>query len=119
MPKGTPKVPSKNDTTFKKGKKGGPGRPKGRRNNLSESYFKRLSKALAAMTQAEINRWAKANVGECMRLIGSHVPRDFKVAGTINHEHSHTHEAVSKTDDWIASVIGDGSEEQAEEPTSH
>lgn len=120
MPRGIPKSQSaKKDTKFKKGHKGGPGRPQGSRNKLSESYFSRLQNALEKLTQKQVDKWARDNVGECMRLIGTHIPRDFKIAGTVNHEHTHSHETVSKTDEWIKSVIGDGSEEQAEEPTTH
>ena len=67
----------KSDTWFQKGHAGGPGRPLGSKNKLSESFLQALTEDFEKHGKDAIERVCKNAPGEYLRIIAGMVPKEF------------------------------------------
>ncbi len=67
----------KEDTQFKIGNPGGPGRPKGSKNKLSEYFLHALAEDFEEHGIGAIERVRESSPGEYLRVIAGLVPREF------------------------------------------
>ena len=76
---------SKN-TQFKKGSAGGPGRPKGSRNKVSEEFLKVLAADFAEHGKSVIERVRKEDPAVYIRIVAQLVPKGLEIqhGGNIN-----------------------------------
>jgi hypothetical protein len=65
------------DTQFKVGNPGGPGRPVGSRNKLSEFFLHELADNFKKHGRDAIERLCKDSPGEYLRIIASLVPKEL------------------------------------------
>ena len=65
------------DTQFKPGNPGGPGRPKGSKNKLSENFLQALSDDFEKEGPASIGRLRSNSPGEYLRIIAGLVPKEL------------------------------------------
>jgi hypothetical protein len=65
------------DTQFKPGNPGGPGRPKGSKNKLSESFLQALTENFAEHGKEAIDHVCKNSPGEYLRIIAGLMPKEF------------------------------------------
>jgi hypothetical protein len=64
-------------TQFKPGNPGGPGRPKGSKNKLSESFLQALTENFAEHGKEAIDHVCKSSPGEYLRIIAGLMPKEF------------------------------------------
>ena len=67
----------KEDTQFKIGGPGGPGRPKGSKNKLSEHFLHALAEDFKKNGVEAIERVCKDSPGEYLRIIAGLIPKEF------------------------------------------
>ena len=67
----------KEDTQFQAGNPGGPGRPKGSKNKLSENFLHALAEDFKKNGKKAIERLCESSPGEYLRIIASMVPKEF------------------------------------------
>ena len=67
------------DTQFKKGNGGGPGRPRGSKNKITELYLDILRKDIAEHGEEVLERVRKEQPAVYIKLPASLVPRDLDV----------------------------------------
>jgi len=65
------------DTRFQLGNPGGPGRPPGSKNKLSESFLHALAEDFEKHGKDAIRRICKSSPGEYLRIIAGMVPKEF------------------------------------------
>ena len=69
----------KEDTWFKKGHAGGPGRPAGSKNKLSEDFLEALAESFKKHGKEAIEHVVKNSPGEYLRIIANLVPKELLV----------------------------------------
>ena len=69
----------KEDTQFKVGNPGGPGRPAGSKNKLSEDFLQALADSFEKYGKAAIENVVKNSPGEYLRIIANLVPKELLV----------------------------------------
>ena len=69
----------KEDTWFKKGHAGGPGRPAGSKNKLSEDFLQALAESFEKHGKTAIAHVVKNSPGEYLRIISNLVPKEMMV----------------------------------------
>ena len=67
----------KEDTQFKPGSPGGPGRPLGSKNRLSEYFLHELADHFELHGREAIERVYEDRPGEYLRIIASLIPKEF------------------------------------------
>ena len=67
----------KSDTWFRKGHAGGPGRPLGSKNKLSESFLQALTEDFEKHGKDAIKRVCMDSPGEYLRIVAGMVPKEF------------------------------------------
>ena len=67
----------KEDTQFKPGNPGGPGRPLGSKNKLSEYFLFELADHFEEHGREAIERLCKSSPGEYLRIIASLTPKEL------------------------------------------
>jgi len=67
----------KNDGQFKVGNPGGPGRPKGSKNKLSEYVLRELSEHFEEHGREAIERLFENSPGEYLRVVASLIPKEL------------------------------------------
>ena len=74
------------DTKFKKGSAGGPGRPKGARNKVTDIYLGALSKTTVDDVLQVVEKLKDTRPDAYLKLLGALVPKDMDVnlSGNIN-----------------------------------
>ena len=70
----------KEDTQFKIGNPGGPGRPAGSKNRLSEDFLQALADSFEKHGAAAIDHVVKNSPGEYLRIIANLVPKELLLA---------------------------------------
>ena len=65
------------DTQFKVGNPGGPGRPKGSKNKLSETFLHALARNFEEHGEDAIERVCKDSPGEYLRIIAGLMPKEL------------------------------------------
>jgi hypothetical protein len=67
----------KEDTQFKPGHPGGPGRPKGSKNKLSESFLQALAEDFEEHGKEAIETVCRESPGEYLRIIAGLMPKEL------------------------------------------
>ena len=95
------------DTRFQPGNPGGPGRPLGSKNKLSESFLQALAEDFEKHGKDAIRRVCKSSPGEYLRIIAGMVPKDLLL--TVGDNQGtwviNASPAVS-SDEWAKDCIG-------------
>jgi hypothetical protein len=91
-------VAKKRPGTFKKGWKGGPGRPKGSKNKLSEAFITALCADFMENGKGAIDRLQENSPGEYLRVIASVLPKDINLDQTVEHTVINAQPEMSVTD---------------------
>jgi len=95
--------------SFKPGQSGNPkGRPKGSRDKINEAFLRDLSAAWEKHGKTAIEKVAKSDPTNFVKVVAGLIPKELKVDGDINHQHDHQHRAVSDTADWITGLLASG-----------
>ncbi len=89
----------KNDTKFKVGNPGGPGRPKGSRHKLGEEFIAALCADFTKHGEKAIKKLQELSPGEYLRVIASILPKDINISQDIVHTVINAQPALT-TDEW-------------------
>jgi len=113
----------KNDGQFKVGNPGGPGRPKGSKNKLSEYVLRELSEHFEEHGRLAIERLFENSPGEYLRVVASLIPKELILEKTQEETATWVINAAPAltNEEWVAkhglNVI-DSSERVTKEDTS-
>jgi hypothetical protein len=92
---------------WKPGQSGNPkGRPKGSRDKINEAFIRDMVAAWEIHGRAAIEKVAKADPTNFVKIAASLLPKDVNVKGEHTHEHSREHRSVSETEQWLAGLLG-------------
>ena len=72
---------AREDTQFKEGQEGGPGRPKGSRNKLSEAFLKALADNFEEHGPAVIDKLRESNPAAYCNVIAKLMPKLMELSG--------------------------------------
>jgi len=75
-------VPSE-DSQFKKGRKGGPGRPKGSKNKLSQKFIENLYAKWQEVGNDALDTLYDLDVGKFVQIVANLVPKDIDIQAEI------------------------------------
>ena len=80
---------------FLKGCKGGPGRPEGSRNKLTEAFYIDLHEAWKAKGASAIDKMIEERPGDFVRVVASQMPKEMTIKTPL----------VDLSDDELADLI--------------
>jgi hypothetical protein len=99
---------------WKPGQSGNPkGRPKGSRDKINEAFIREMVAAWEIHGRAAIEKVAKADPTNFVKIAASLLPKDVNVKGEHDHKHNHEHRSVSETAQWLADVLGQTGKDRA------
>lgn len=98
--------------------KPGPGRPKGSKNKITLSMKEAFIAAYESIGGEDaLAEWAKQNQTEFYKICARMIPAN--VEGSIQHEHTHEHRAVSEIDRRIGELLGERATGDSQETVTH
>jgi len=94
---------AKEDTQFQVGHAGGPGRPKGSKNKLSEPFVQALAKDFEKHGKDAIERLCEKSPGEYLRIIAGLIPKEFLLEVNSEQKPSYVINALPSltNEEWV------------------
>lgn len=74
------------ETQFKKGREGGPGRPKGSKNKLSQKFIENLYAKWQEVGGDALDTLYDLDVGKFVQIVANLVPKDIDIQAEIRGE---------------------------------